>query len=117
MKRINGFSNSYWGWGLEDDDISIRILAKGYNIIKYPETISRYTTITHVRDRGNPVNNCMQKILQRTKRIPSWDGLSNLKYKLIASRKEHLFSHVLIDPLPHLHVWKIKKICGRLATL
>ena len=24
MKKVNGFSNNYWGWGGEDDDMSAR---------------------------------------------------------------------------------------------
>ncbi len=31
FKMINGFSNNYWGWGLEDDDLFVRLKSK--NII------------------------------------------------------------------------------------
>lgn len=32
FKNINGFSNDYWGWGCEDDDLKIRCTTYGYKI-------------------------------------------------------------------------------------
>lgn len=26
FKKVNGYSNSYWGWGGEDDDMSNRLV-------------------------------------------------------------------------------------------
>jgi len=28
FEKMNGFSNDYWGWGGEDDDISARLAKK-----------------------------------------------------------------------------------------
>ncbi len=25
FKRVNGYSNEYWGWGFEDDDLLLRL--------------------------------------------------------------------------------------------
>jgi hypothetical protein len=25
MKKVNGWSNQFWGWGGEDDDMSLRL--------------------------------------------------------------------------------------------
>ena len=30
FKKVNGFSNNYWGWGLEDDDLTKRLLLHKY---------------------------------------------------------------------------------------
>jgi hypothetical protein len=36
FERANGFSNEYWGWGQEDDDLLIRFLLSGVSICRKP---------------------------------------------------------------------------------
>ena len=40
--KVNGFSNRFWGWGGEDDDMANRIFANNLYISRYPVAISRY---------------------------------------------------------------------------
>ena len=54
FELINGFSNRYWGWGMEDEDSYWRITSKGLNITE--AVGGRYTMIKHGRDTGNPAN-------------------------------------------------------------
>ncbi|XP_074595686.1 beta-1,4-N-acetylgalactosaminyltransferase bre-4-like isoform X2 [Brevipalpus obovatus] len=51
---LNGFSNEYWGWGGEDDDMSRRILYGGFRISRPPAKYARYTMLRHVKDAPNP---------------------------------------------------------------
>ena len=44
FKAVNGFSNSFWGWGGEDDDMSNRYVQLLYikrlwNVIEYNKVI------------------------------------------------------------------------------
>ena len=39
--QVNGFSNKYWGWGGEDDDMSSRLRGSNLPITRYPESIAR----------------------------------------------------------------------------
>lgn len=32
FKKVNGFSNEYWGWGVEDNDLGLRCLKKEISI-------------------------------------------------------------------------------------
>ncbi|PAA61655.1 hypothetical protein BOX15_Mlig001508g4, partial [Macrostomum lignano] len=45
--RINGFSNVYWGWGNEDDDISARTMEAGMLVSRPPPTLGRYKMVRH----------------------------------------------------------------------
>ena len=54
FEKINGFSNRYWGWGMEDEDSYWRVQSKGLNITE--AAAGRYTMIKHGRDNGNPAN-------------------------------------------------------------
>ncbi|VDM64476.1 unnamed protein product [Angiostrongylus costaricensis] len=56
FRKTNGFSNRYWGWGGEDDDMYKRVKFAGYNVDRYNDTIARYTMIEHTRDKVNPEN-------------------------------------------------------------
>ena len=29
LKKVNGYSNEYWGWGFEDDDLLLRLTEQG----------------------------------------------------------------------------------------
>lgn len=39
FKLINGFSNKFWGWGLEDDDLFVRL---NNNSVRYDTSINLY---------------------------------------------------------------------------
>lgn len=54
FRTVNGFSNKFWGWGGEDDDMSNRIKFHGFFISRYPANIGRYTMLSHKKDEPNP---------------------------------------------------------------
>lgn len=54
FQLANGFSNLFWGWGGEDDDLSSRIRRVGLHISRYPPTIARYQMLRHNREKPNP---------------------------------------------------------------
>ena len=49
--KVNGYSNKFWGWGAEDDNMASRILAQGWKIIRDPPLIARYTMILSIKRR------------------------------------------------------------------
>lgn len=54
FQLVNGFSNMFWGWGGEDDDMSMRIKMKGLHLSRYPFNIARYTMLAHEKQKANP---------------------------------------------------------------
>jgi predicted glycosyltransferase involved in capsule biosynthesis len=44
FEAVNGFSNKFWGWGGEDDDMWNRVKGKGLSVIRYKEEIARQVT-------------------------------------------------------------------------
>lgn len=54
FRQLNGFSNSFWGWGGEDDDMSNRIRHHKLFISRYPPTIARYTMLSHRKEKPSP---------------------------------------------------------------
>ena len=67
---INGYSNNYWQWGKEDDDLMMRLLFKGYipfydqegkfKLLPHPPSLTRNTDGEYVGDK---------KILQENKNL------------------------------------------------
>ena len=43
----NGYSNLYWGWGAEDDDLYYRLKGLGYKVERPPIKIGRYKMMKH----------------------------------------------------------------------
>ncbi|XP_064612904.1 beta-1,4-N-acetylgalactosaminyltransferase bre-4-like isoform X2 [Liolophura sinensis] len=94
MKNVNGFSNKFFGWGGEDDDMHNRIVAKGYKIIRYPIKVARYKMLSHKKDKANPER--MGLLYQGRKRFAS-DGLNSLKYKVNKVELRPLYTWVYVE--------------------
>jgi N-terminal domain of galactosyltransferase/N-terminal region of glycosyl transferase group 7 len=53
FKKVNGFSNDYWGWGAEDDDLYVRYQMAGVTIEWRPGV---FKSLPHSRVSG-PIDN------------------------------------------------------------
>ena len=51
FEEINGFSNGFYGWGGEDDDLYHRVDEKKWKIFRYPGNIARFSMLKHDKVR------------------------------------------------------------------
>lgn len=95
--QINGFSNAYWGWGGEDDDLLIRVQLQKMEIVRPPAEVARYTMVFHKRDNGNKVNKNRMKLLVQTSQVWQKDGLNSCSYKTLSLERTPLYVNITVD--------------------
>lgn len=110
FESMNGFSNSYWGWGCEDDDLFIRACACGLAIDRRPgryrslpharsplvgENVGRFADVVgHILGLPGPATNEQVRQVRRTDPADlrcvanardhfTFDGLSSLSYRIL----------------------------------
>ncbi|XP_040069811.2 beta-1,4-N-acetylgalactosaminyltransferase bre-4-like [Ixodes scapularis] len=96
FKHINGFSNIFWGWGGEDDDVSTRIRFSGLPIIHANCSVARYTSLNHKQEQPNAKR---FKLIRRTMFRIKKDGLNTLSYRVVDFVLTRLYTHVTVDLL------------------
>jgi len=94
FQKVNGFSNMFWGWGGEDDDMSNRIRHHGYNITRYPENIARYKMLTHRKQTANPKR---RDFLNTGAKRFETDGLNSLQYNVTELNLGKLYTRILVE--------------------
>ncbi|CAF5110975.1 unnamed protein product, partial [Rotaria magnacalcarata] len=52
-KRVNGFSNLFWGWGGEDDDLSLRFIQRRACVVRPSYELANYIALPHSNGRSN----------------------------------------------------------------
>lgn len=84
--KINGFSNDFWGWGGEDDDLLKRVKHFGYN---YEKRISAKWMLLEHEKFIDMQNDNYKKNFQKLHTIYDFnsDGLSSLNYKVNSIEK------------------------------
>ena len=93
FELINGFSNRYWGWGMEDEDSYWRITSKGLNITE--AVGGRYTMIKHGRDTGNPAN--WYRYLEVRKKSSSQENV--FSFSLDISQKQSIHYAIVLSTI------------------
>lgn len=112
FKQINGYPNNYWGWGLEDDQLGLRMAHHGLRPLRV-----RLGTFEDL----DPVN--MKEVLEKGRAQPQqlkqhlpwynaemfkhgaleldpdWctNGLANLKFKQLQEKSDGILHHVKVD--------------------
>lgn len=83
FELINGYSNRYWGWGAEDDDLRLRLEYKGFKPLRRK---GRFYSLPHKQaDKYSLIsilNKKRYREFQKKKYDFQNDGLSDLKYEL-----------------------------------
>lgn len=96
FELVNGFSNEYWGWGKEDDDLRKRCIHNGLNPTRRKGT---YTALSHEHqgyyEDGSPkeaavINDKKYETKMRA-RDYDLDGLCSLDFKIL--RRTSLTTH------------------------
>lgn len=95
--RINGFPNTYWGWGGEDDDIYKRIIFRGMSISRPDTVIGKYKMVKHKRDLHNEPNPKNPDKLGHTQSTMDKDGINSLKYTVKKIEKDVLYTFITVD--------------------
>jgi xylosylprotein 4-beta-galactosyltransferase len=90
FEMVNGMSNKYWGWGLEDDEFYVRLKDAGLKVHR-PMNITTGTsdTFNHIHDRAHRRRDTVKCFNQKeeTRRRDIKTGLNTVEYN-ISDRKE-----------------------------
>ncbi|XP_064120452.1 beta-1,4-N-acetylgalactosaminyltransferase bre-4-like [Macrobrachium nipponense] len=94
FKAVNGFSNIFWGWGGEDDDMANRVKFHGFVISRYPEPIARYLMLKHQKAVPSPGR--FQRVYEGKNKLTT-EGLNNLKYKVLDVKLHRQYTWILAN--------------------
>uniref|UniRef100_A0A3P8RW04 Beta-1,4-galactosyltransferase n=1 Tax=Amphiprion percula TaxID=161767 RepID=A0A3P8RW04_AMPPE len=95
--KTNGFSNTYWGWGGEDDDMYKRTIFRGMSISRPDSQTGRYKMIVHNRDLHNEVNPENAEKVGHAETTMDEDGINSLKYTVKEIVKDALYTFITVD--------------------
>ena len=99
---VNGYSNFFWGWGAEDDDLFFRVTSFNFSV-KRPKPVqkARYTSLIHRRSEPSP-NRFLA--LNRSAEQRHIDGLADLNYRTVSFQLELFHTHIRVDLTPMKNV-------------
>ena len=118
VRQIQGFSNTFYGWGGEDDDLYNRLMAHNITIERYPGNIARYRMLAHnitiERYPGNIAryrmlahdaveeNPDLKEMMQKSEGDKLLnEGLDTIKYKLLNITQSPLYTRIRVKlPVP-----------------
>ncbi|XP_061176514.1 beta-1,4-galactosyltransferase 4-like [Saccostrea echinata] len=94
FRRVNGYSNAFWGWGGEDDDMALRITYSGLRITRPPATVARYKMLTHAKRK--PWNKRVA-MLRTSRRRMRKDGVNSVPYKIVSVEVYAYYTKIEVD--------------------
>lgn len=94
FQEINGFSNSFYGWGGEDDDFLMRLGDKGLTFVRFDPVVARYVMLPHRKENPSPIR--WWKLANHRPVNTVADGLSSLQYKVDRIEMNKFSTHIYV---------------------
>lgn len=94
IMAMNGFSNQFFGWGAEDDDLAQRIQQLGFTLTRFDPAVASYITLSHQRE--TPAQDRFTTLSQAKESMKK-DGLNSLNYKVIEREDRSLYTWLLVS--------------------
>ncbi|CAB3359571.1 Hypothetical predicted protein [Cloeon dipterum] len=112
FEMVNGMSNKFWGWGLEDDDFYDRMIEAHFKVTR-PTNVATDSsnTFRHIHDsawRKRDTNKCFDQN-RETRRKDRTTGIIDVNYQLRATH------HLKINNLPFT-LLNIELECDKVLT-
>uniref|UniRef100_A0A914DZJ8 Beta-1,4-N-acetylgalactosaminyltransferase n=1 Tax=Acrobeloides nanus TaxID=290746 RepID=A0A914DZJ8_9BILA len=96
-RSVNGYSNMYWAWGGEDDDMGKRILSQNYTIERPNSDYVRFSMLKHVK-RKRTAPKLIYKLLDSADTRWVTDGLNETgKWDIKKVIIKPLYYHIFVD--------------------
>jgi len=89
FEKVNGYSNEYFGWGAEDDDIRKRVIAAGLTIGSRP---CSFKSMPHARKIDANLHAKNVALLN----AGTNDGLSDLQYEVVSEHTQASYTHLKV---------------------
>ncbi|XP_030838057.1 beta-1,4-galactosyltransferase 6-like isoform X1 [Strongylocentrotus purpuratus] len=96
VRLSNGYSNAYWGWGGEDDELFVRLKRRGINITRETEH-GYYRSLQHkkkLKKQLCPEVNCLYNNFQLR---ADWEGINNMTYSIKSLELFPLYTKISVD--------------------
>lgn len=99
FQRVNGFSNKFYGWGAEDDNMYKRIRDVGLSFIRFDPRIATYIMLLHQSSRAEQMNtpDSHYRAQQGDNAPTEQDGLSTLSYQVVDHQTKSLYTWLLVS--------------------
>jgi hypothetical protein len=95
---VNGYSNDFWGWGKEDDDLFDRMILRG--LVPYEDNEGLFRELPNPpnqRAYNAPINRVKRSELLRGLKSMDEDGFGNLTYKILAEKNAEGYYQITVD--------------------
>ncbi|CAH1781718.1 unnamed protein product [Owenia fusiformis] len=98
FRKVNGYSNAFWGWGGEDTDFILRLEANNITVNTCKMEDCSYFMQRHKRDKDNPTNvHQLKMISDFSLEVSQLDGIRNVSYFLETVESKQLYTWILIS--------------------
>jgi GT2 family glycosyltransferase len=94
FRKINGHSNSFFGWGGEDDDLLYRVAKAGLDVVRFEPEVAAYHMLSHLKENPNPDRH---RLLNAGRDLLLIDGLNNLNYTLLTYQLNALYTLIKVN--------------------
>jgi len=102
--QVNGYSNCYPGWGIEDDDMYYRLkLTRQIRFARESERIGRYSSLPHPKIKGLDANAQFKKSRKHLIRMMKKEldfqneGLNSLQFDILKREEREEWSLVRVE--------------------